>query len=369
MTDPRETATSAPAPARPAKIVFIDNFRAVAIFLIVAGHMYWLAFPVFPPPEGNLIYVLLNLITGGTAYFVFVSGFLYYHVFHNRLNYAEFMNKKVVNVLVPYLILGFPLAVYTMLAGSWHVSVQNGEGPVLESMFMTLVFLLTTGNMMQAYWFIPFIFCLFLMSPLFDAFIRLRRVWGWLLFGAAAAVALVVHRPPVPDVDQIHNVLYFLPFYMFGILCARDRTVFVRFIGRPDVLVLSGIGLIVVAAIQALLVGHVGNIRAQPLTPVFDFMFVQKMIGIVFFCSILHIWGQPLTGTLNHIAKLSFGVFFLHPIIGFVIGGLTDGEPPRSGNPWLDLAIYALLVFALSLLATSTVKLALGGRSRVVVGA
>ncbi|NBB74041.1 MAG: acyltransferase family protein [Bacteroidetes bacterium] len=369
MTYQRETAMSAPVPARPAKIVFIDNFRAIAIFLIVAGHMYWLAFPVFPPPEGYLINVLLNLITGGTAYFVFISGFLYYHVFSGRLNYAAFINKKVENVVVPYLVLGFPLAVYTILVGNWDVSVQSSDGPVLDSVFVTLVFLLSTGNMMQAYWFIPFIFLLFLMSPLFDAFIRLRREWGWLLFGAAAAVALVLHRPPVPDVDQIQNVLYFLPFYLFGILCARDRLAFVRLIGRPDMLVLSGVGLIAFAAIQGLLIGHVGNIRAEPFTPVFDFMFVQKMVGILFLCSILHIFAEPLAATLNHVAKLSFGVFFLHPIIAFVIGGVTDGAPPRSGNPWLDLAIYALLVFALSLLATSTVKLALGGRSRVVVGA
>jgi len=369
MTDPRETDTSAPRPSRPAKIVFIDNFRAVAIFLIVAGHMYWLAFPVFPPPEGGLINVALNLITGGSAYFVFISGFLYYHVFHNRLKYSAFVNKKITNVMVPYLVLGLPLAVYTILAGSWEVSVQNGDGPALESMFLTLIFLLTTGNMMQAYWFIPFIFCLFLMSPLFDGVIRLPRMWGWLLLAAAAVVALVVHRPPVPDVDQIQNVVYFLPFYLFGILCARDRHAFVRLIGRPDLLVLSGAGVILVAAIQGLVVGHVGNIRAEPLTPVFDYMFVQKVIGIMFFCSILHTLGESVSGALGHVAKLSFGVFFLHPIIAFVIGGLTDGAPPRSGNPWLDLAIYALSVFALSLLATSTVKLALGGRSRVVVGA
>lgn len=360
---------SASVPARPPKIVFIDNFRALAIFLIVAGHMYWLAFPIFPPPDGYLINVLLNLITGGTAYFVFISGFLYYHVFYKRLTYSVFIFKKVENVMIPYLVLGLPLAVYTITAGDWRVFVQNGDGPMLDSVFVSIVFLLATGNMMQAYWFIPFIFCLFLMSPLFDAFIRLRRLWGWLLFGGAVAVALVVHRPPVPDVDQIQNVLYFLPFYLFGILCARDRPAFVRLIGRPDVLVLSGVGLIAVAAVQALLVGHVGNIRAEPFTPVFDFMFVQKVIGILFFCSILHILADKLAGTLNHIAKLSFGVFFLHPIIAFVIGGLTDGAPPRSGNPWLDLAIYAVLVFVLSLLATSTVKLALGGRSRVVVGA
>jgi len=52
------------------RLVSFDYFRGVAILFIVAGHSYG-PWGINTLPEK----ILSNLITGGTALFVFISGF------------------------------------------------------------------------------------------------------------------------------------------------------------------------------------------------------------------------------------------------------------------------------------------------------
>jgi len=352
---------------RPQKILFIDNFRAVAIFLIVSGHTYWLAFSE-APAAASPIGVIMSLITGGTAYFVFISGFLYRHVFYHRVNYTRFMQNKFRNVVMPYLVLGIPLAIYVSRKGIWSVVVSFGGEPLPHSLFIDLVFLLVTGGMAQGYWFIPFILMIFLLSPIFDIFLQFRRTIRYALFVALALLAMLVHRAPIADVDQFQNLFYYMPFYVLGMLCASEGPAFIRFIGRPSVLSISFAFMLFLAYLQAYFLGEVGNVRDTPFTPRLDLMFVQKLSGIVFFCSLLHLFGKFAESPLALVANMSFSIYFLHPIIALAIGAASRGEPVRTGNLYIDLALYSVLVFGLSLAAGSFVKRGLRERSRLVIG-
>ena len=69
------------------RIISIDYFRAIAIILIVAGHSYGLSYLHF---NSNIEYAIMNLITGNTALFVFISGFMLHHIFYNRYNFKNF---------------------------------------------------------------------------------------------------------------------------------------------------------------------------------------------------------------------------------------------------------------------------------------
>jgi len=55
----------------------IEYFRAIAIILIVAGHL------LLAGIESSYLFELAiqNIIFGGTTLFVFISGFLFHHVF------------------------------------------------------------------------------------------------------------------------------------------------------------------------------------------------------------------------------------------------------------------------------------------------
>ena len=69
----------------------INYFRGLAIVLIVAGHCYDLA---YYEPVNNFDSLLFALIKNATVYFVFISGFLYYHIFYHKFDYKKFMLKK-----------------------------------------------------------------------------------------------------------------------------------------------------------------------------------------------------------------------------------------------------------------------------------
>jgi len=80
----------------------INHFRAIAILAIVAGHCFYLvdaSFNTFPER------VFCNLLTGGTVLFVFISGFLFHHIFYKRYQFKKFMAGKFKKVLLPYTLL------------------------------------------------------------------------------------------------------------------------------------------------------------------------------------------------------------------------------------------------------------------------
>ena len=70
--------------------------------------------------------IMPALITGGTAYFVFISGFLYRQVFYGRTSYGAFMRKKALYVGLPYLVLATPLALAQIVLSDFRRDVQAG---------------------------------------------------------------------------------------------------------------------------------------------------------------------------------------------------------------------------------------------------
>lgn len=80
----------------------ITYMRAIAILLIVAGHSYALAGVQLGSDFDN---ILSDLIKGATALFVFISGFLFDHVFGDRYSYRRFVLDRAKRLLVPYCVL------------------------------------------------------------------------------------------------------------------------------------------------------------------------------------------------------------------------------------------------------------------------
>lgn len=84
-----------------------NYFRGIAILLIVAGHSYEIAgIDIL-----NLSFfekLAVNLISGGTTLFVFISGFLFHHIFLTKFEYSKFIKSKFQNVFVPYFFLTLP---------------------------------------------------------------------------------------------------------------------------------------------------------------------------------------------------------------------------------------------------------------------
>lgn len=69
--------------------------RGIAIILIVLGHSVYNSGQGFP-------LLLENLLRGGTALFVFISGYFFHRIFYKDFDYSKFMKNKVHNVLYPF---------------------------------------------------------------------------------------------------------------------------------------------------------------------------------------------------------------------------------------------------------------------------
>ena len=81
---------------------YINVFRGLAILLIIMGHTMQFG-------ENNSLAHIINceMICGGTALFIFISGFLFEHLSY-KFEYKNYLSKKWTNVVMPYLITAIP---------------------------------------------------------------------------------------------------------------------------------------------------------------------------------------------------------------------------------------------------------------------
>jgi len=375
---PRAAATAA-SPAKAgtrARVDYIEYFRGVSIILIIAGHAFDLAWT----RSGNehtldsvtALSILSALLTGGTFFFVFISGFLYRHVFYGRMSYGEFMGKKAVQVGIPYLVLGTALAFLQMNIAEFHVTIFKHGTQLGENNYVDLATLLATGNMMTAYWYIPFIFVVFLASPLFDAYIRLPLRAQVAVLLASLALAFWVHRP-YEGLNPFHSFVYFANIYLFGILFCEHRDRFMAFLMRRTVLLALALAVLAVAIAEDSVLHKVTDLERastdgwMPLG--LDLMILQKYLGILFFCGALARWGHLAGRTLSYLATVSFGLYFMHGVVLTLLNHAPSWVSPHTGNSIFDFVTYSIVAVAGSLVIVLLIKQATGRYSRYLIGA
>ncbi len=189
----------------------INYFRGIAILLIVAGHSYTLAGFA---PSNPLERTTANLLTGGTALFVFISGFMFHHVFSKKFNYRKFMVKKLKNVVLPYLF----LSIYPI----WDIIKYERFSRTLgvASAQDALLFYPFTGLHLTAYWYIPFAVILFLASPIFLKLINSRYKESLIVVGIVCSA--LIHRP-LYNINVLQSFLYFAPVYLMGMWASINK--------------------------------------------------------------------------------------------------------------------------------------------------
>lgn len=348
------------------RLVSFDYFRGIAILFIVAGHSFG-AWPVDTFSEK----VLANIIYSGTALFVFISGFFFHHIFYKDFNMKIFMSKKAKNVLLPYLILSTLGFCYFALSAKSFPFVDRLISTDISSWFDYLQLYLSylwTGRIMYAYWYIPFIMIIFLISPIFMAYIQLSLVARLsimlILLGFSA---FFVHRP-ILNMSPIHSVIYYIPVYLLGINCSINREKFHSFIQGKTLV--FGITVIVLAILQSLYFDSRGALSKADIFSYggIDINIFQK-IALCFFClSLLHRYENKSIPALKHLASSSFAIYFLHT---WVLHIFNHFHPFKlfANVPefivWLGIILCTVII---SMLIAYAVKAVLKHNSRYVIG-
>ncbi|BCR03564.1 acyltransferase [Desulfuromonas versatilis] len=332
----------------------LNYFRGIAIVLIVAGHCYAIAgWDIDSFGER----ACANLITGSTALFVFISGFLFHHLFATDFDLRRFLGKKFKDVLLPYLILSTPYifyVVYSRGSGYHHGYVDQD--------WQAVIFYLATGRVIFAYWYIPFIILTFLLSPLHLRFIRCRRQLPIILL--FLAVSALLHRP-LDDVNTLQSVLYFTPAYLLGIWCSINRArVYRLFAGREFLLLLGAVAL---ACLQAALHTSYGNFHKAPFAwGGIDIILFQKILLCLFFLVFLKRFEGRTIKPLGFLAKASFPIFFIHP---FIIDLILTRQASQQPWPKFNFPLTVLAVTLGSILLAVAIRRLVPRYSRRIIGA
>lgn len=356
-------------------IAYIEYFRALAILMIVSGHTFALAWSHVvnedPTTRISVLNIVPSLINSGTAYFVFISGFLYRQVFYGRMPFGEFMRRKALYIGLPYLCMGLPVALAEIMAGEFTVTFMKDGEAYPPNAFVDLVVLMATGRMVNAYWYMPFIFLVFLASPLFDRFIRLAAPTRFVIVAAAFVLAMWIHRP-MANLNPLHSFFYFANIYMFGMLFCEYREKIMAVVARPAPVALLAILILAIAVAQALVFNDTSNIERAAgdgwLPLGFDLMLVQKYVGFFLFCGFFALWGGYAAKTLSFIARNSFGLYFVHAIVIAVLMRMPAFLSPHFGEPISDFLLYTAIVLAISFAIILAVKKIAGKYSRYIIG-
>ena len=261
----------------------INFFRGISIIFIVFGHCLGLADFSYDSVFGNAIY---NLTLGGTTFFVFISGFLFHHIFYAKFQYRQFLIKKTKYVLLPYLILStLPIAYLLLRISIAGISSSSSITNRYNELFSFPIFghyLTGVDENFIGYWYIPFILIIFLLSPLFIRFIKLNFKAQILITILLLICSIFMHRGIESNAFSVfQNVLFFTPIYLFGIISSEKKDVIYVKLKKREFYILS---IALTLAIYQAYIGELGNYQKSPfIYGGVDLMIVQKILLCLFF--------------------------------------------------------------------------------------
>lgn len=246
------------------------------------------------------------------------------------------------------------------------------EHQPLEQLLLSIFYTVRNGYILYPHWYIPFIMAVFLLSPVFLWFIRCSQQMRWTLFVLSCVAAILLHRP-IGNVNFIHSVVYFMPFYLIGILYSQDEHLVSRY--GSILSALAGIFLIVSLVEQSYIVQHVGNYHKAPFEyNGIDWQFIQKLslcVLVLNFCNWLS--KRSRLPWLIEIAEMSFAIFFIHPLFDMLFNTTATifrlRFPPGSAitSILFSAAIFLFLMVG-SIITARFIKKRLGNRSRLYIG-
>jgi peptidoglycan/LPS O-acetylase OafA/YrhL len=310
---------------------------------------------------------LLDLFENGTVLFVFISGYLFQYLERpDRFRYGPFLGKKLLHVVLPYLVVSTPAVVHALL----HYKITSSY-PELKgtSLGYQALWLYAKGGAHLNYplWFIPMITLYYLAAPLFIALARRPR-WQRIVF-ILVPVSLLAHRPSYPNLDTLQLAFYYLSAYVAGMYVCQRRDRLEPWLNEWYV----WIG----ALFVVLLLGHWwlspyhGNYGARHLFSfergLIDWLYLQKLVLALFVLGLMYRVRSYALTALNALATLSFTIFFVHMYALHGVRVVTRAAP-LEGNLWKWLAVCAGTV-ALSAAGAAFGRRVLGKQSRVLIGA
>lgn len=327
---------------------YIHNFRGLAIIFVVAGHLLlnW--------PADSSVYLFFRVFwENGTVLFIFIAGYLFQYL-GKKFEFWTYFSKKLKYVIIPYFIISIPIIVYRVMTKDYPQYLLNLHADVAQwSALKQVVYFYLHGAHMQQLWFVPMIFCFYLISPLLIYIDRHPKLY-WLLIGFVA-ISLFVEREPFNDILKMF--VHFMSVYVFGMFLSRYRDKALKLF-RAYWIILSAL------TIGVILLNYIYFTELNP-----ELNYIQKMLFCCF--SIYWLWklDRYVPAFFAVLAELSFGIFFIHYYAILVLKAIYEKSfhhaVPGNIGYWLA---YLVLVMLGSVLFIKIVQKVMGKNSRYFIG-
>lgn len=347
----------------------INHFRAVAIIFIVFGHCFDLT-----DFNLNTNYKLFfnYLISESTGFFVIISGILFHHIFYVDFNYKIFILNKIKKIIYPYIFMSTPKIFYIVFFVGYTGLFTNtfffsNLEDLIVSYFIPVLKYYFTGFHIMAYWYIPFIMLMFLISPIFIHFISLSIKKQIFISSIFIVLSMFVSRPFNDSLYSVfHSVLYFSPFYMIGIIFSQRFSFIKSFLNKNYFLLFFISILLLIIQVNY---GNPHNFNSYPFVfKGFDFLILQKLTFSAFIIGFLSKFNYKIN-FLDKISKLSFGIYFSHGLIIYVLNKLKkELEIDFIKEYFYVYPFVGIFVFLLSYFFTIFMKKVFKNKSVYFVG-
>lgn len=346
--------------------VSIVYLRAISIIFILISHSYGLA-NINMQALTFTERVFVSLLGGGTVFFVFISGFLFHQVFIPRYQFKKFMIGKLKNLLIPYLILSTPLLLLFLSGVDWAPLPAPDKNATFYDYLSLLFRYLVSGNTVTAYWYIPFILAMFLLSPAHLWFAKTTTIKQLVTISCLLTVSAYLHRP-MDTYHLFHSLLYFFPVYLIGIFCSVQKVkIYELTSGKEYYFLILAFSISVYQAMN----GEVGWFRKEAFEyNGIDTSLFNKLLLCMFFMVWLNRFATTSNKIFDFIANISFSLFFLHGYLIIILVKLQKdwGKSIFNFSPWINLFLVAILMIAVISLISITIKKLLPKHSKYLIG-
>ena len=354
--------------AKPNFLSYMHSFRGFAIINIVAVHAF--GFSVYtvttnvkdPVSVGNEL-----MFHNSTIYFALISGLLYSAILKKK-GYAKFFSSKFKYVILPYVFFTLLYTIFDSKAMEFF-AYQTSFKNYLNDLPRNFIY----GKAMFVFWYIPVLLFLYLITPLLDFILHIKK-WGNWLMAFIVALPLLVRREEVmelysSDFISYHNMVYFTGAYAAGMFLADDLENRIAWLQKQMnillVLTIFSSGLILFAILNDIDKLGVFSILST-------LYYVQKItisfLVLLFFKQL----GDNQPKWLHPLANDAFSIYFLHILfIGIVLGylgPLTFFKAISEFNSILGGLFLLITSIALSMIVTWFFRKLFGKYSRMIVG-
>lgn len=346
----------------------VDFARCLALILLIAGHCSY----NFEYRDGQEFHyqAIRNILVGNSILFVFLSGFLFEYLLHKGFYYQRFIKNKFITILLPYLILTTPLVAWKVqkIVDKSGLCDLNSRFDCFSGIARELFNFYLYGQAAIGHWFMPFIFLIFILVPVFLLFFRLSKSHQLIVILFLSAIALFVHRP-LGAAGFVQNLLYFSGIFLLGMFTSKNYNEIQNF--KVPILCVSGLLTVSFLSLQIYL-GEPSGFKTKVLFEFngIDWLYFQKIFLCFFLLFVTCIIFNQYNRYTQNLARMSFGMVLIHPYMMFAVNkfireGFSISKPYPAGIVFL---CYVIVVCVTTAVIVLLCKRVLGNKSRFITG-